>query len=63
MFVLKGTHYRDGEISQDFSVLEGDLAVAIGKSWARQGLNPRLLVKTYNGKFEWLNYLLLQKAA
>jgi len=61
MMVLKGSHPIEGEVEQNFTWREKDTAVAIGKVWFRQGLRPRLLVKSWDGRFFWLTSLLGQQ--
>lgn len=56
--VLKGTHPFDGEMAQEFTWREKDTAIAIGRIWHRRGWKPRLLVKSWDGRFFWLTSLL-----
>ncbi len=59
MFVLRGFIRRSNEIlEQEFSLKELDLAISIGQSWFKDGLNPVLYSKTYNGKFVFYNHVL-----
>lgn len=59
MCVLRGTHPLEGEIAQDFTYHERETAIAIGKVWHKRGWCPRLLVKSYDGKFLWLTSRIL----
>lgn len=59
--VLKGRCPIDGEFSQEFTWHERDTAIAIGRMWHRRGLRPRLLVKSWDGRFFWLTSLLSQQ--
>jgi len=61
MLVLKGRCPIEGGIEQYFTEAEQELAVAMGRAWYREGLRPRLLVKSWDGKFSWLTSLLSQK--
>ena len=63
MFVLKGTHPIEGELEQLFTAGEQETAIAIGRAWQREGLRPRLLVKSWNGQFRWLTSILGQMKA
>lgn len=63
LIVLKGSHPYEGEIEQDFIYNERETAVAIGRIWEQRGWNPRLLCKSYDGNFVWLNSLSQRKAA
>jgi hypothetical protein len=60
MLVLKGTHPIEGEMEQLFTSNERDTAIAIGREWFRNGWRPRLLVKSWDGRFSWLTSLLGQ---
>lgn len=60
LVVLKGTHPYEGEITQDFVYGELETAIHIGKLWAKRGWKPRLLVKSYDGRFRWLTSQLSQ---
>jgi hypothetical protein len=59
--VLKGTHPQEGEVSHDFTWREKDTAIAIGRIWFKIGWKPRLLVKSWDGRFFWLTSLLGQE--
>ena len=61
MLVLNGTVPFEGEISQDFTQGERETAIAIGRVWAQRGWNPRLLVKSWDGRFSWLTSQLGQQ--
>lgn len=60
LVVLKGTHRIEGEISQDFTYNELETAIHIGRVWEKRGWKPRLLVKSYDGRFRWLTSQLSQ---
>lgn len=61
--VLKGTVPGEGEVSQDFTWREKDTAIAIGRAWHKRGWKPRLMVKSWDGRFFWLTSLLGQQQA
>ena len=63
MFVLKGTHPIEGEMEQLFTLNERETAIAIGREWCRIGWRPRLLLKSWDGRFSWLTSLLGQMKA
>lgn len=58
---LKGTHPIEGEMCQEFTWHEKDTAIAIGRIWYQRGWKPRLLVKSWDGRFFWLTSQLGQK--
>lgn len=63
MLVLKAAHPIDGEISQDFTQGERETAIAIGRIWYQRGWRPRLLSKSWDGRFSWLTSQLGQRKA
>lgn len=54
MFVLKGTHPVEGQVEQLFTVNERDAALGVGRAWLSAGWRPRLLFKSWDGRFSWL---------
>ena len=63
LMLLKGTHPVEGEMEQNFTWREKATAIAIGRIWFRKGWKPRLLVKSWDGRFFWLTSLLGQSEA
>jgi len=63
MLVLNGTVPFEGAIAQEFTAGERDTAIAIGKVWHQRGWQPRLLVKSWDGRFCWLTSQLSQHKA
>lgn len=61
MIVLKGRCSVEGYQEQEFTDGEKETAIAIGKIWFNRGWKPRLLVKSWDGRFTWLNSLLGQR--
>ena len=61
MIQVRGTHPVEGEIFQDFTDNERELALAIGREWGRRRWNPRVLVKSWNGNFRWITSELVQR--
>jgi hypothetical protein len=53
LIVLKGTSFQ-GEECQEFLATELATARGIAEEWKRKGWRPRLLVKSYDGRFTWL---------
>ena len=62
--VLKGFHPNEGELLQEFTLGEKETAIAIGRIWYARGWFPRLYVKSYDGRFNWLtSHLIGQRKA
>lgn len=61
MIVLKGTCPFEGYQEQEFADVERQTAIAIGRIWYNRGWKPRLLVKSWDGRFTWLTSLLGQR--
>ena len=54
---------RAGELEQEFTLNELDLAVAIGRAWVRSGMKPTLYAKQWNGRFVFHTHLLQKRLA
>jgi hypothetical protein len=52
---------RAGELEQEFTLKEFELAIAIGKAWVKSGMKPTLYAKQWNGNFVFHTHLLHQK--
>ena len=63
MIVLKGVCPVEGYQEQEFTDAERETAIAISKIWYNRGWEPRLLVKSWDGRFTWLTSLLSQQKA
>jgi hypothetical protein len=58
LMVLKGIHPIEGEICNEFTLNERDTAIHVGRQWHLHGWRPRLMVKSFDGRFTWLTSLL-----
>lgn len=54
LLVLKGTNAMNGDECQEFTVNEVDTARGIAEIWKRRGWQPRLFVKSWDGRVHWL---------